>query len=236
MAKTPTLEEFVENYIKNKEKENSALDYPSWLANNGISSERIYSDTVRDIEADYKRGLSEYGKRGEGLARLGLTASGYSDYINGKAYSEMQRRKSDAKDTYTENEAKNASGYASYLDGLKSTADSAYDGVIKEITQGSVINYDEAYNMAIKAGLSVEDATYAAKVGSDMAKKKLNEDVMNVIISKNLDEDQAELYALNLGLSKADALRLAAFAKDMHYSYYSSSYLDYIRDKLESGK
>lgn len=43
-----------------------------------------------DANAAYQRNLATYGAKGEALQRMGLTGSGYSDYLQGKAYSDMR--------------------------------------------------------------------------------------------------------------------------------------------------
>ena len=107
MKSSTTFEEFVENYIENKKRADSPDSYRDWIISNGVNSEKLYSEAIRDISGDYNRAKSEYGTRAEKLSSLGLSSSGYSDYLSGKAYSEMQKRKQSAKESYAENEMKN---------------------------------------------------------------------------------------------------------------------------------
>ena len=100
MSSSKTLDEFVKTYIQNKAKSSSKESYADWLRANGINSEKIYSDSIRDITADYERAKSNYGSNAESLAKLGLTASGYSDYLTSRAYAALQERKSKADREY----------------------------------------------------------------------------------------------------------------------------------------
>ena len=58
MTKTATLRDFVKSYVQNQEYKTSDEDYRRWLKENGIDSERIYADSIRDITSDYKMAKS----------------------------------------------------------------------------------------------------------------------------------------------------------------------------------
>ncbi len=210
-----TLEEFVSEYMANKAKSNTKESYESWLRANGINAEKIYFDTVRDIESDYQRELSGHGSRAEALAGLGLTGSGYSDYLSGKAYSEMQKGKQDARSTYAENKRKNISGYQSYIKDYKEAEDKSIKAVVKAIGNDGIVDYDTAYRYAVSLGLSEESASAAAKTASDYAVKTLRSSVMKRILSQGLGKTQAINYALGLGLSENDANELGEYAREI---------------------
>jgi len=231
----PTLEEFVENYISNKAKENEKKSYADWLKSNGVESERIYADSVKDISGDYKRAKSEYGTLAESLWRLGLTSSGYSDYLSGKAYSEMQKRKTDAKALYNENEAKNKRGYSEYIEKLEKKTDESYESTVAAISNAGIMSYEDAYAYAIGAGLTAENAALAAKSAGDAVRKRVREKAIKTIIEKSFNKDQAREYALAVGLGEDVAKELGEYADAINtHGYYSSEYLDYIKNKVTS--
>lgn len=232
---SPTLEEFVKTYIQNKVKSSSADSYADWLKANGVNAEKIYSDSIRDITADYERAKSEYGNKAESLAKLGLTASGYSDYLSANAYSAMQKRKAGARDKYAENEASNRSGYAKYLNEITEGESKAYKSIVSAITNEGILDYEEAYNYAVGAGLSEENAKLAAKTASDMVRRDVRERVIKTIIAQNFNKKQAKEYALALGLDENDAEELAKYASEINeYSYFGDDYLEYLKNKAES--
>ena len=238
MTKNPTLEDFVKSYIRNKEYSSSEEDYRTWLSQNGIDSEKIYADSIRDITSDYKQAKSEYGSLAESLSNLGLTASGYSDYLNGKAYSEMQKRKEGARKNYAENEHKNRQGYSDYVAGIAKKSYSNYTDVVNSISNAGILDYDEAYSFALQEGLSGSAAELAAKTANDMVKRKRRESALKTIISNSYGRTQAREYALALGLSEVEAEELAAYADKINReSYYSSEYIEYLKNKwaAESG-
>ncbi len=237
MKTTPTIEEFVENYIQNKKRAATADSYQDWVRSNGVDSGELYRNAIRDISGDYSRAKSEYGTRAEKLGELGLSASGYSDYLSGKAYSEMQKRKDSARSAYSDNERKNISGYQKYLEEKSEEAARLYDNVVSEITAAKIISYDAAYEYALNSGLSEEFAASAAKKASDAAHKALRNEVINTIITRNFEDVQAREYALAMGLSEYEAEELGEYAFKINQSvHYSDDYLEYLESKKQNNQ
>ena len=235
LKKAGTIEEFVENYIENKKKAGPNEGYREWVVTNGIDSSKAYRDAVKDISLDYNKAKSEYGTRAERLGSLGLSASGYSDYLGGVAYSEMQRRKQSAKEDYAENEMKNLSGYSKYLKEKSNEKAKLYDNVVSEITASKIIDYDKAYEYALNSGLDEENAASAAKRASDAAHKNLREEVLHTIVVRNFEDSQAREYALAMGLGEYEADELAEYAFRINQAaYYSSGYLEYLESHNQS--
>ena len=222
MAESKSLEDFVKTYIQNKAKSETAESYASWLKANGIDSEKIYADSIKDISADYHRQRSEYGRFAEGLADIGLTASGYSDYLNSAAYAEMQRRKAGARSKYSENEAENRRGYSDYLNEVREKENSTYKRVVDGIKNEGIMNYESAYKYAVGAGLSEEAASAAAKSASDMVREDVIKGAIKTIITYSYNAKQARAYATALGLSEEEANELAKYAESINaYGYYN---------------
>lgn len=238
-AKSQTLEEFVENYIQNKAKSNTKQSYADWIISNGISAEEIYSSGIRDINLDYAKARSEYGPNAERLAELGLNSSGYSDYLSGKAYSEMQKSKSEARNDYAKAATKNTVGYQEYLRKYAEKENESYEKIVNEITDRGIIDYSTAYNYAVGAGLSESMAKAAAKTASDISLAKLKESIVNTVLSQQLTASQAKKYALELGLSEEDAEAIAKYASAANEyvsteKYTDANYLDSLREKAQT--
>lgn len=78
--------------------EKSIKDHTAFLESNAASektraeaeAEKNYQHSVADANAAYLRNLATYGARAEALSGMGLSGSGYSDYLGGKAYSQMR--------------------------------------------------------------------------------------------------------------------------------------------------
>ncbi len=210
-----TLEEFIGEYVANKARSNTKESYESWLRKNGVNSESIYADALKEIDTDYKTSLSTHGSDAEALHRLGLTGSGYSDYLSGKAYSEMQSEKRHARADYEENVKKNQKGYQSYLDAYMKNERMLFEDVIKTMSRDGILDYTTAYRYGVNKGLSDASAAEAARLAGEYTRLTLKSTVMNKIISAALTETQAMEYALGLGLGEDDAKVLGEYAKQI---------------------
>lgn len=232
MGKEKTLEDFIKAYVQNKEKTSTKEGYADWLLSNGVNSGKIYSESIKDISGDYARAKSDYGKQAERLGELGLSASGYSDYIKGSAYSAMQKRKAGARNAYYENEQKNQKGYQDYLKNKADEAYKTYNSVIEEIKDVGILDYEEAYGYASEAGLAGELADSAAKKATEYVHKKLYESVLSTAIKNGFVFDQTKEYAKAVGLGDDEADELAEYAEKINKtSYYTQDYLDYLEQK-----
>lgn len=239
--KSKSLEEFVENYIKNKARASSGESYADWLISNGVAADKIYSDRIKDIGADYIRAKSEYGTTAEKLSNLGLGSSGYSDYIGGKAYSEMQKSKIAARNSYNETAEKNAAGYQEYLRKYTERENESYERIVGEITEKGIIDYTTAYNYAVGAGLGSDIAKAAAKTASDINRTKLKESIIKTVMSEQLTSTQAKQYALQLGLDEEDAKEIADYAGAANEyvstgGYTDADYLKDLKEKIKNTK
>lgn len=234
---TPTLEEFIKTYVENKAKRESPESYADWLMKNGVNAEKILSDRTSIINSDYAKALSGYGADAESLARLGLTGSGYSDYIKGHAYSVMQGEKQKAISDYRENIRKNASGYSEYISKITSENNEKIRKTVNDIVKKGFINYDDAYNYAVTVGLSEEDAKAVAKGGSDSAREELKREVMKAIKNSALNKNEAFNYALGVGLTKEEAAILADYADKMNqYFDLPDDVIDKILEEINGKK
>lgn len=232
-----TFEDYLKKYIQNKALSSTKESYTDWLRSNGVDSEKVYTDTLRSIETDYLRAKSEHGTNAERLAKLGLSSSGYSDYINGLAYSDMQNKKQLAREDLYESEQKNLSSYRDYTAEYAAKAEKAFSEAYRGIQSAGITNYEKAYAYAVSAGLGEDGASIVAKLASDSVVRSLREKVMKEIVSKYLTEAQAMEYAKGLGLGEDDAKELSEYAKAINEtvrpSDYKKVYPDFYEPKSE---
>lgn len=234
MAKSnATFEDYLKTYIRNQALSNTKDSYAEWLRKNGTDSGKIYGETLRDIESDYRRARSEHGATAERLAGLGLSESGYSDYLNRAAYSEMQRKKLLAKDEKESLEKENAAGYSDYLEKYNEKNKKAFNSAISEIENAKITDYDAAYQYAKSTGLNESDAAAAAGLATDSVIKKIKESIIKEITSKKLTEKETAEYAKALGLSDDIAKELSEYAKSVNETVYVKNYPDFYKPKLE---
>ena len=244
MSKTAKLEDFIKTYVKNKRINSSPESYSDWLKTYGVDSNRILNQAISDIRTDYERAKSSYGTNAERLSSIGLTSSGYSDYLSGKAYATMQNRKSGAYKQFSENEEKNRSGFLDYVEGVikeqenaqKAENDSFYK-TVSNIVNAGIRDTDEAYDFAIESGLSEEKATAAAKTACERGHRRLAEDALSYIIGHGFDKTQAREYAIAVGLSEEEAEDIAKYADSINSNpYYTKDYLEYLKYKENNYK
>ena len=95
-----------------------------------------------------------------------------------------------------------------------------------------IMDYGDAYELAISKGLGVAAADLAAQTASGTVRKKVRENALKTIIGQKFGKKQAKEYALALGLSEEEADELASYADKINRDgYYSSDYLDYLKEK-----
>ncbi|MBO7304216.1 MAG: hypothetical protein J6V09_03255 [Clostridia bacterium] len=238
MSTPQTLEDFVKSYLKNKAVSESPAGYAEWLKANGVPADKIYADSIKEISTDYRRQRSEFGSNAEALASLGLTSSGYSDYVNGKAYSDMQKSKYAARKSYDDAARQNVADYTGYVKSINKEAADSFRTAVKEISDRGILNFNVAYNYALASGLSDDAAKAAASAANELAKSAVKESVTRSILTQRLTEREALGYAIALGLSEEEATELSKYAEFMnHYldeGKYSDGYLDYLKDKINS--
>lgn len=133
-----SYDEWYQNAAENaKEKKNQAL---------GDAAANLQKANAA-AEAQYNQGKVTYGKKAEQLAEMGLTGSGYSDYLEGKnfaqrnaakiaAQSEYNLAERTAKDTYSSTIETLDKGYLDYSTGQdaikKVLLDLAKEGVYRD--------------------------------------------------------------------------------------------------------
>lgn len=95
---TPTVPPYVYTPGATAPTNGSAMDYAAWLQ--GHTKDQAEQDSLRQQQAietqrqksvidannAYKTGLATYGANAEKMASMGLTGSGYGEYLTGKAY------------------------------------------------------------------------------------------------------------------------------------------------------
>ena len=254
MAEKKTLEEFIKEYVDRRISDGEIKgigDYTisrlTKTADRGASDGKLFASLS---------GGAEYGRGGERLSSLGLSNSGYAQYlseISERRKSELLKNESVGIDT-------SDSGYADYLSKYVNRATTLYEkenasdekkraevarerekyeqlrlSVSDRIVKDEVINYDKAYALALSMGLDSTDAVTVAKEASDKAHEKIRLEVLEKIILNDLSSDKALAYAMSRGLTEDDADILSKAAKeineDIRYGELSKTYLDYLREQ-----
>lgn len=237
MARTATLEDFIKNYVRNKSLTESKEGYSAWLKKNGADSVGALSDGISRADTALKKASVSYGKSAESLGSLGLSKSGYADYLNNTAKKAYTDKLSTLEADYSKAEAKNQKGYESYLEAEKQKYQKTYDAAIKSLEKSGIMNFDKAYSYALELGLSDEDARGAAEKSTSMLIDATRKKIISDIILNHLGSAQTKEYALTLGLDEKMASELGDIAYDLNESVkngkYSESYLEYLKEQAK---
>ncbi len=228
-------------YIKTKLRQNRAASYADWLKSYGTDTARERATAERAAAESYTRADTGYGRRAEALAGAGMSYSGYRDYLQGVAHSDMQRAMTAARSAAAEGERKNAASYADYIASYNKNQSKLASDAVKHLTSERMVDPMTAYQYALTLGLSEENAAYAAKEGTRAARESIIRYLMEQMNKTKLTKSEAMNYARSLGLGDEDIKRIEAGAPYREKHYYDESgkeitYLEYLKKKLEDMK
>ena len=143
------------------------LSYEEWYNRSKSNAEESYQNSVDLARINFEKMKSEYGSRAAALESMGMTGSGYSDYLTSKAYTEMQgaivnaaaQKDKTIADLDTqltayleEQDAKKKQEAKDYADRQREAYTSLYNNVLS-----GVYSYNDIDTLAPKYGLSPDD-------------------------------------------------------------------------------
>ena len=117
-------------------------------------AEQARQEAIKNAYVNYDRSLSTYGQNAERLAQMGLSNSGYGDYLNGVAYSSMVGGVQDAHKTA--NEAVERAYYNASQQKAEA-ADTLYERQAAERAEKAQL-FASIYSAVQSGGLSAEAA------------------------------------------------------------------------------
>ncbi|MFA5562243.1 MAG: hypothetical protein WDA00_06365 [Eubacteriales bacterium] len=194
--------------------------YAAYLRQSPAADE--FGRAMAAAEDSFSRSLPGYGREAEALAAAGLTNSGYSNYLTGLSYGQRQNERQALRRQATALEQEQAAGYAAYLDahakGQQKTASALLDTLLRE----GIADYDTAYLYALQQGLGEQDAQLTAALGVQLAGQKSGATVanrytiLNHILNRDLDYENAYAYAMASGLPPEEARQLAEISQQLY--------------------
>ena len=144
--------------------ENNA--YQQWLQNQGVDLQGQYAQSVKQAQqayaqalaankSAYEQQLTTYGAAAENLAKSGLSASGYSDYLAGQAYAAQQAANVAAGQKYAEQQQsalqnaqeQSQEAYSEYLSQVNKQAQDIYTAL--QSTGGTLSDEAKKYYEAV---------------------------------------------------------------------------------------
>ena len=207
------------DFLTKKKKENKPTDFASWIRKYGTANTNaVTPDRAATLRA---KSAPTYGKNAEWLSENGLLTSGYARYLSETA----ERDFSAAKQKYAADEAaakeKNLSGYARYLTSHEDKQSSLHKQMIDSIGRDESFNLEDAYQKAIAAGLTDENARSAAELGVATAKKRITSRLLELILKDRLSKKRVEDYARAAGFSDEEVERFGLYAQVIGGSTFS---------------
>lgn len=202
------------DFLKQKKRENEPSSFSAWMRKNGT---QLQNTLTPDKAASEKaRSTATHGTAAEGLFDKGLSQSGYARFLADEAARSFQG----AKQKYEQDTAsmleKNLSGYARYLTSHEQTQASLRKQMIDRIGNADSFNSETAYQIALTAGLTEENARVAASLGITAAKEKAASLLLERIVTERLAEWRAMQHALNMGFSQEEAQKFGEYAKTIN--------------------
>lgn len=192
---TPGIGKTYEEYAKDSE-------YLKYVA--GLAKENK-TEAIRDADTSYQKALSGYGRNAELLAKMGLTGSGYSDYLDAQAYAQKQNAISEANATYdkTLKDAK-YQDYVNY-EAKQDEYRTVYDTYSTRVQQGNY-SEDEVRAMLKNSGLNASDVNSIVE---------LSKATKNTNIESLSDELLSMIYTDGLGTEAVNNLLNLERYKDL---------------------
>jgi len=124
-----------------------AMTYAGYLAYNGITDPRVeYAQQLDAANEQYARALGTYGYAGEGLAQGNLANSGYSEYLNGVAYTQKAGAYRQALTDYQQKVNQYGQQYAQYKNDLANTNTQNAAKVYTYLAELGITSESDLYN------------------------------------------------------------------------------------------
>ncbi len=210
----------------------SSAEYSDYLKKNGINVDSSYQAAIDAATARYAMNKSGYGTRAESLASMGLAQSGYADRVDALAERALKDDVQKASDSALTSLESSVRGYEAVVAAKEAEEERIYTKATEQIIKAKLLNYDDAYRLAIELGLNEKSAAAAATEARDTVRKNVKEEALKVIVSKELTSGQAREYGYALGLPSSDVKELMEYAASINESAYPYGYYNYIKDKV----
>ena len=194
-------------------KQNAPDGFSVWIRKYGTAQSGGNADT---IASELARSTHTHGTGAERLYGKGLSDSGYASYLAQQEKRSLEAQKKALASESAATREKNLSGYAKYLTSHEESQKSLTRRVTESISRGDSLDLENAFRVALAAGLTEENARSAAEIGIGAAKKQATAELLEMILDKRLQSHRVKQYALKMGFSEEEAETFSAYAKDIN--------------------
>lgn len=225
-----TLEQFFDDYIRNREIKNRAMSYEEYMRREGADYESAYRSGKEGAALERKKSYDAYGAEVEKLSDLGLSGGGYAEYMGIRADSEHSKKLDRLEEKRDDSARVTRGGYLDYLGSYTASQDRIKERVIRQLTQNEILDTEQAYKHAIDAGLEPTAARAATQSAWDATREKVRTRIISLVYDRELSPKQAANYAKEIGLPDEDVDQIMSLTKDFRFSLsqLSQSYLNFL--------
>ena len=143
-----------------------------------------YKRDILNAKNTYEQSKSAYGNQAAALGNMGLTGSGYSDYLDSRAYGQMQADKNAAARTREDTKLSADAQYMDYFNQQETNKHNAYTSMLSNIsyatTESDIDNYAKAY------GFSADEINALKQTRLDRVKAYLDNNEYDANVLKTL--------------------------------------------------
>ena len=198
----------LKDLYSDKYKKNESLSFHEYLSENSEQKELKRADALKAADTKRRFGDDNYGNAASMLNDIGLSLSGYADYITASARDRYAGEKGKSELDYKLGEAKEIAGYEKYISDYDALQSKISNSVIESLINDQEFNLEAAYKKALDAGLSKRRAFESATAGVKGAKEKVYDSAVLFAKLNSLSPKRAKDYATSLGLEEKDAERV----------------------------
>ena len=210
--------------IEDHLKEMHLPSYEEYVAKSKADAQSAWEESVARADTDYAKAKATYGTRASYLMGKGLSASGYSDYLENAAYAAYNNRLGDADKQRAASEESARSDYAAFLKSAEEEAKAAYDAQEKntasafaKLLSQNIADEDVAKDYLVTLGIDEETATLLAEKSIAIQRASLSRRnaILNYAIENYLPYERTYRYAIANGLSSESAHEIASIVQSL---------------------
>ena len=179
--------------------------FEEYVKNATARAKADYKDALESAAASKRLNDASDTAFKQKLSSLGLSRSGYADYLKGERTDIENARQIKAKRELYEAEANAYSGYAEYVNNYETLQTALNEKFIDGLITDGIFDVEEAERLAIESGIPKQRAKEVAELGVTVSRKRVASAAVKYAKEKNYSYDGTVYYALSLGLSDSDA-------------------------------
>lgn len=168
------------------------MTYAEWYNTAKKNAETTRQNAIGEAQVNYNKSKSEYGSRAESLRNMGLTGAGYSDYLNGQAYAQMQGAIANANAQKASTIADIDAKYMDYINQKEEAAKANYANLLSNITyawtDADIDNYAEAYGLSDPEQIATLKQTRLDRVKRYLDTNDYDADILKMLLPEGSED------------------------------------------------